>query len=66
MDHTVDMSSILMVDWNVLSILAKSDFEFNGQMEAYEKKSEGEKKEKMGEIRRSSMLITEKFEKIHA
>jgi hypothetical protein len=46
--------------------LAKSDFEFNGQMAAFKKKSEGEKKKKIGEIGRSSMLITEKFEKIHA
>ena len=66
MDRTVDISSIWMVDWNVLSILAKSDFEFNEQMEAGEKKNEGAKKEEIGEIRRSSMLITEKSEKIQA
>jgi hypothetical protein len=30
------------------------------------KKSEGAKKEEIGEIRRSSMLITEKSEKIRA
>jgi hypothetical protein len=30
------------------------------------KKSEGAKKEEIGEIRRSSMLITEKSEKIQA
>jgi hypothetical protein len=46
--------------------LAKSDFEFNEQMEAGEKKNEGAKKEEIGEIRRSSMLITEKSEKIQA
>jgi hypothetical protein len=34
--------------------LAKSDFEFNGQMEAYEKKSEGEKK---GENGRNQKII---------
>jgi len=30
------------------------------------KKCEGAKKEEIGEIRRSSMLITQKSEKIHA
>jgi hypothetical protein len=42
-----------MVEANVLSILAKSDFEFNGQFEVCEEKNYGEKTEKIGEIRRS-------------
>ncbi|MEJ2365008.1 MAG: hypothetical protein P8017_10105 [Deltaproteobacteria bacterium] len=31
-DNGVDISSISMVEANLLSILAKSDFEFNGQI----------------------------------
>jgi hypothetical protein len=37
-DKGVDISSISMVEANVLSILAKSDFEFNGQFEVCEEK----------------------------
>ena len=54
MDRTVDISSIWMVDWNVLSILAKSDFEFNEQMEAGEKKMW---KGKKGGNRRNQKII---------
>jgi len=42
-----------VVEGNVLSILAKSDFEFNAQIEVCEEKMMAEKKEKIGEIRRS-------------
>ena len=49
----VDISSISMVEGNVLSILAKSDFEFNGQIEVSQEKNDNTKKEKIAEIRRS-------------
>jgi hypothetical protein len=42
-----------MVERNVLSILAKSDFEFNVQFEVCGEKIDGVKKEKIDEIRRS-------------
>jgi hypothetical protein len=38
-DNGVDISSISVVEGNVLSILAKSDFEFNGQVELCQEKN---------------------------
>jgi hypothetical protein len=37
-DNNVDISSMSVVERNVLSILAKSDFEFNAQVDVCEEK----------------------------
>jgi len=43
-----------VVEGNVLSILAKSDFEFNAQIEVCEEKNDGRKK---GENRRNQKIM---------
>ena len=53
-DNGVDISSISMVEGNLLSILAKSDFEFNGQIKVCQEKNRWQKK---GENRRNQKIM---------